>query len=91
MNFWYRFVGGLEVLEPYDFRQQKVDYFYPLLMQLTDVCCSLLVLPEGVESKEDMDDDVKSNRSYTADTVEDCCRLLGGDAVIVQIGKVRNN
>ncbi|GMH87310.1 hypothetical protein TrVE_jg2232 [Triparma verrucosa] len=87
MNFWYRFVGGLEVLEPYDFRQQKVDYFYPLLMQLTDVCCSLLVLPEGVESKEDMDDDVKSNRSYTADTVEDCCRLLGGDAVIVQIGK----
>ncbi|GMH53686.1 hypothetical protein TL16_g01502 [Triparma laevis f. inornata] len=87
MNFWYRFVGGLEQLEPYEFRQGKVDYYYELLMRLTDVCCGLLVLPEGVETEEDMDDDVKSNRSYTADTVEDCCRLLGGDSVVIQIGK----
>ncbi|GMI19081.1 hypothetical protein TeGR_g7551, partial [Tetraparma gracilis] len=29
MNFWYRFVDSLETLEPYEFRQMKIDYFQP--------------------------------------------------------------
>lgn len=33
MNFWYRFVGGLEQLEPYEFRQGKVDYYYEVSME----------------------------------------------------------
>jgi transportin-3 len=88
MNFWYRFVYCLENIPDMRFRQVKVDYFQPLLIELIDICCALMEFPEEVNGGVDANtmDELLKNRSYVADTIEDCCRLLGEAAILVQIG-----
>lgn len=91
MNFWYLFVNSLERLEPYEFRQEKIDYFADLVTELVDVCCKLLIVEDGVEEDGDFEEEAKQNRLYTSDTIEDSCRLIGGGEVLVQIGKRLQN
>jgi len=87
LHFWYRFVIGLEELEPFEFRQIKIDYFAPQLMRLLSICTRLLCYPQGVEDLSlDRLDDIEGIRLYFADTIEDCCRLLGGEAVLRATG-----
>ena len=87
LHFWYRFVIGLEELEPFEFRQIKIDYFAPQLMRLLNICTRLLCYPQGVEDLSlDRLDDIEGIRLYFADTIEDCCRLLGGEAVLRATG-----
>jgi transportin-3 len=87
LHFWYRFVVGLEELEPFEYRQVKIDSFAPQLARLLDVCTRLLRYPVGVEDlSPDRLDDIEGTRMYFADTIEDCCRLLGGDAVLRATG-----
>jgi transportin-3 len=87
LHFWYRFVMGLEELEPFEYRQIKIDSFAPQLMRLLSICTNLLRYPVGVEDlSADRLDDIEGNRSYFSDTIDDCCRLLGGDAVLRNTG-----
>jgi transportin-3 len=48
---------------------------------------NLLRFPVGVEDlSSDRVDDIEGIRLYFADTLEDCCRLLGGEAVLQTVG-----
>ena len=88
LNFWYRFVIGLEELEPFEYRQMKIDSFAPQLMRLLSISTRLLRYPVGVEDlSQDRLDDVEGVRCYFADTIEDCCRLLGGAVVLQAVGE----
>jgi transportin-3 len=87
LHFWYRFVMGLEDLEPYEYRQIKIDHFAPQLVRLLAIFTNLLRFPMGVEDlSSDRVDDIEGIRLYFADTLEDCCRLLGGGAVLQTVG-----
>lgn len=87
LHFWYRFVMGLEELEPFEYRQIKIDSFSGQLTRLLSICTNLLRYPVGVEDvSADRLDDIEGIRSYFADTIDDCCRLLGGDAVLRNVG-----
>jgi len=89
LHFWYRFVMGLEELEPFEYRQSqiKIDSFSGQLSRLLSICTNLLRYPVGVEDlSADRLEDIEVNRSYFADTIDDCCRLLGGDAVLRNVG-----
>ncbi|KAL7479407.1 hypothetical protein ACHAW6_005139 [Cyclotella cf. meneghiniana] len=87
LHFWYKFVMGLEDLEPYEYRQIKIDTFAPQLVRLLAIFTSLLRFPVGVEDlSSDRVDDIEGIRLYFADTLEDCCRLLGGEAVLQTVG-----
>ncbi|GMI24012.1 hypothetical protein TeGR_g12999, partial [Tetraparma gracilis] len=58
------------------------------LIELIDICCGLMEYPawvnEGLDQEEA--DELKKHRFFVGDTIEDCCRLLGCDAVLAQIG-----
>ena len=87
LHFWYRFVMGLEDLEPYEYRQIRIDSFAPQLTRLLAICTNLLRYPVGVDDlSPDRLDDIEGIRLYFADTIEDCCRLLGGEAVLRSTG-----
>ena len=87
LHFWYRFVMGLEDLEPFEYRQIKIDSFAPQLTRLLAICMHLLRYPVGVEDlSPDRLDDIEGIRLYFADTIEDCCRLLGGSTVLRATG-----
>lgn len=87
LHFWYRFVMGLEELEPFEYRQIKIDSFAPQLTRLLGICTHLLQYPVGVEDlSPDRLDDIEGIRFYFADTIEDCCRLLGGEVVLRATG-----
>ena len=74
---------GLEDLEPFEYRQIKIDTFAPQLIRLLAIFTNLLRFPVGVEDlSSDRVDDIEGIRLYFADTLEDCCRLLGGEAVL---------
>jgi transportin-3 len=82
LHFWYRLVMDLEVIDPYDWRQELVDIYTPHLLELIQVCVKSLMRYPSEEISEDRLDDIKRHRFYVAETIEDCCRLLGGQAVI---------
>ena len=87
LHFWYQFVSSLEELQPYDYRQNQIDTYTPILIRLLGVCVHLLQYPMGVEDvSPDRLDDLDSTRIYFADTIEDCCRLLGGEMVLRALG-----
>ena len=87
LHFWYRFVIGLEDLQPFEFRQIKIDSFAPQLERLLGVCVGLLRYPRGAEGmSRDRLDDVEGMRLGLCDAVEDCCRLLGGETVLRALG-----
>lgn len=87
LHFWYRFVIGLEELEPFEYRQIKIDAFAPQLTRLLTICANLLRYPVGVDDMSpDRLDDIEGIRMYFLDTIEDCCRLLGGELVLRAMG-----
>jgi len=87
--FWCRFVTWLEDMEPYEYRQLQIDNFTPQIIQLVSTCIHLLKYPTDVESlADDRIDDIHKNRSYVDDTLGDCCRLLGGDLVLKNVGTI---
>lgn len=87
LNFWYQFITGLEDIEPYEYRQMQIDNFAPQIDKLVLICTSLLRYPDDIDSLlEDRVDDIHRNRFYVTDTLEDCCRLLGGHVVLQSIG-----
>ena len=93
LHFWYRMVLDLESVEPYDFRQDLVDRYTPHLLQLIDVCtANLLKYPANlIDLAEDRVDDLHRDRFYVAETIEDICRLLGGQAVLQRVGTLLRN
>ena len=88
LHFWYRMVLDLENIEPYDFRQDLVDRYTPHLLRLIDVCTSsLMTYPKDIaDLSEDRVDDLHRYRFYVAETIEDCCRLMGGQVVLQRVG-----
>jgi len=93
LHFWYRMVEELERIEPYEFRQDLIDRYTPHLLQLIDTCSTqLMKYPSNVsEISVDEMDDIYRDRLYVSETVEDCCRLLGGNDVLVRLGKLLQN
>lgn len=86
LHFWYRFVACLEDIQPYDYRQLQIDNFTPQLIQLVSTCTTLLKYPTDIETlTDDRIDDIHRGRMYVNDTLEDCCRLLGGDLILKNI------
>jgi hypothetical protein len=76
-------------MEPYEYRQLQIDNYTPQIIQLVSTCTSLLRYPSDIETlSADRIDDIDRNRFYVNDTLEDCCRLLGGDMVLRTIGKM---
>ena len=87
LHFWYRFVSWLEDLEPYEFRDHKTNDFANQLLRLLTICTSLMRYPPDIDSlTEDRVEDIIRDRYYVSDTVEDCCRLLGGHVVLQNLG-----
>lgn len=93
LHFWYRMVMDLESVEPYDFRQELVDRYTPHLLKLIEICTtSLMIYPSNLaDLSDDRVDDSHSDRFYVSETVEDCCRLLGGQAVLQRLGTLLQN
>jgi len=93
LHFWYRMVMDLESVEPYDFRQELIDRYTPHLLQLIDICTTSLMRypPNLADLSEDRVDDLHRDRFYVSETVEDCCRLLGGQAVLHRLGGLLQN
>lgn len=88
LHFWYRFVSWLESLEPLEYRYHMIDHYTPQLLRLLSICTLLLRYPPDVDSlPDDRIDDIQRDRYYVADTVEDCCRLLGGHIVLRNLGE----
>jgi transportin-3 len=85
-NFWYRFVMELEQMDDYRKRQDQVDHYTPHLLQLLDVCLVHLEYPQDEEISDDLIDDFHRERFYLGETMEDCCRLMGGNMVLERIG-----
>lgn len=88
LHFWYRMVLDLESVEPYDYRQDLVDRYTPYLLQLLDTCSTnLMRYPHDLSDiAEDRLDDINRDRFYVSETIEDCCRLLGGQVVLHRFG-----
>jgi transportin-3 len=93
LHFWYRMVLDLEAVEPYEYRQDLVDRYTPHLLKLIDICTvSLMRYPPNFDDlAEDRVDDIIRDRLYLSETVEDCCRLLGGHIVLQQLGNLLRN
>ncbi|GAX22810.1 transportin-3 [Fistulifera solaris] len=88
LNFWYRLVIDLEAIHPFEWRQELIDIYTPHMLQLIDVCVNhLMKFPDDIdELADDLVEDINRHRFYVAETVEDCCRLLGGHSVLQKIG-----
>ncbi|CAJ1966823.1 unnamed protein product [Cylindrotheca closterium] len=88
LHFWYRMVLDLESVDPYDVRQELVDRYATQLLNLIDICTSsLMKYPEDYNDlAPDRVDDLERDRFYVSETVEDCCRLLGGQIVLQRLG-----
>jgi transportin-3 len=88
LNFWYRMVADLEGIDPFDWRQELVEIYTPQLLRLMDVCVrNLMRYPSDIDDMaEDRVEDFNRHRFYVAETVEDCCRLLGGQVVLERLG-----
>ena len=66
----------------------RIDHYQPYLLRLLQICVTLLKYPADVEDlRQDQIDDMERDRFYVADTVEDCCRLLGGNEVLRNLGE----
>ena len=90
LHFWYRMVMDLEGIDPYDWRQELIDLYTPQLLQLMDICVlHLMKFPEDIDDLPgDKMDDIHRDRFYVAETVEDCCRLLGGHVALQRFGNL---
>lgn len=88
LHFWYRLVLDLEAIEPYEYRQDLVDRYTSQLLKLIDICgLSLMRYPPDFDDlPEDRVDDIHRDRFYVGETIDDCCRLLGGKMVLDRLG-----
>jgi transportin-3 len=87
LHFWFRFAGELENIASLRRRQELVDSYTPHLLQLLDGLLKHLQYPQHLqELSADRTDDFHRDRYYIGDTLEDCCRLLGGHTVLLRIG-----
>jgi transportin-3 len=93
LHFWYRMVMDLESVEPYDFRQELVDRYTPHLLKLIGICTTSLMRypPNLANLTDDRVDDSHRDRFYVSETVEDCCRLLGGQVLLQRLGNLLQN
>ena len=90
MNFWYYFVNALENLEPYEYRQHKIDYYAPILLEFLQICVTLLKYPDDVDDLQaDQLDDLERDRHFVGESVEDCCRLLGANDVLNRVSSTQ--
>ena len=65
-----------------------IDQYASQLLRLLSICSSLLCYPADIDTlTEDRVEDINRERYFVAETVEDCCRLLGGHAVLLNLGK----
>jgi transportin-3 len=87
LHFWYALVAEIEGLEPFEWRQEVIDFYSSHLLNLIQACVSNLMRfpPHMDDLAEDVLEDLQKHRMYVEETVEDCCRLLGGHVVLNQI------
>jgi transportin-3 len=91
LHFWYRFVTDLELLEPYEWRQDLVDAYTPHLLDFLSVCAQhLMMYPTADEDELTTDrlDDWHKHRFHVSETLEDCCRLLGDSLVMKRMSEL---
>ena len=90
LHFWYGLVLELEQTEPYEWRQELVDALSTRLLQFVNVAAlNLIKFPSDIgEMAEDQVEDINRHRYYVSETVEDCCRLLGGQTVLLRIAEL---
>lgn len=87
-QFWYTFVASLENIHDYRQRQELVDSHTPALLQLLDICMRHLQYPSDIDGlADDIVDDLHRERFNLGETIEDCCRLLGGHVVLERFGR----
>ena len=93
LHFWYRLTSDMEQIHPYDWRQELVDVYTPHLLNLVNVCvASLMRFPDdATDWGEDALDDFHRHRFYVCETVEDCCRLLGGHTVLKRMQELHHS
>lgn len=67
-----------------------MERYTPHLLRLIEICTLNLMRypPNFDELPEDRVDDIHRDRFDVAETVEDCCRRLGGHLVLQQLGKI---
>lgn len=90
LHFWYRFIMDLETVEPFEWRQDLIDLYTPQIIELLDVCVtSLMPYPNDIDSvPADTIDDLKRHRFYVDETIQDCCRLLGGNLLLNRMNEL---
>ena len=90
LHFWYRMVMELEQTGPPEWRQELIDLYSTRLLQFVGIAAqNLMKFPKDIaEIAEDHVEDINRHRYYVSETVEDCCRLLGGDAVLSRISEL---
>jgi transportin-3 len=90
LHFWYRMVMDLEGVEPFDWRQELTDTYATHLLQLVQVCVTnLMKFPPDIDDiADDLVEDLQKHRGAVAETIEDCCRLLGGHSVLLQLDRL---
>jgi transportin-3 len=93
LHFWFRMVVEMEVVEPYDVRQELIDHYTPYLLQFIEMCATnLMKFPDDLEeAPEDQIDDINRDRFYVAETIEDCCRFVGGQQILEHLGNLLKN
>jgi transportin-3 len=88
LHFWYRFVTDMEIIEPDRWRQELIDAYEGHLLNLISVCAqNLMKYPEETPMGDQLDD-WERHRFYVSETIEDCCRLLGGTVVIQRMNEL---
>lgn len=89
-QFWHRFVAELQQFGDLRRQQELVDLFTEPLLDLLDISMEHMQYPDQEVSPEEADE-FHAERYYLAETVEDCCRLLGGGMVIGRVGQRLRN
>jgi len=66
----------------------QIDHYQPYLLRLLQICVTFLKYPSNIDDlRQDQIEDYERDRFYVGDTVEDCCRLLGGNEILRNLGE----
>ncbi|GKY98456.1 hypothetical protein MPSEU_000803000 [Mayamaea pseudoterrestris] len=93
LHFWYRMIIDLECIDPYEWREELIAVYEPQILRLIDVCVkALMKYPTDIDDlPDDLVEDLHRHRYYVTETVEDCCRLLGGRVILQRLGDLFRN